>query len=101
MKGWYKMKTTRKFRNMNAEIITEGNIETLKSYNSNIIRIDRDKMIMEIGADFDYSRSTSKQINFYFRDEWGVDIGVADIRKALKNNTKLMGYYTVIKNDKL
>jgi len=100
MKGWYKMQT-RQFRSMNAEIITDGNIETFKSYNSNIIRIDRDKMIMEIGADFDCSRSTGKQINFYFRDEWGVDIGVADIRKALKNDTKLMGYYTVIKNDKL
>lgn len=95
------MKTTRKFRSMNAEIITDGNIETFKSYNSNIIRIDREKMIMEIGKDFDYSSSTSKQIRIYFRDEWGVDIGVQDIRKALKNDTKLMGYYTVIKNDKL
>lgn len=95
------MKTTRKFRSMNAEIITEGNIETFKSYNSNIIRIDRDKMIMEIGKYFDYSRTTSKQINIYFNDEWSVDIGVADIRKALKNDTKLMGYYTVIKNDEL
>ena len=86
---------------MNAEIITEGNIETFKSYNSNIIRIDRDKMIMEIGKDFEYSSSTSKQIRYYFRDEWGVDLGVVDIRKALADGSKLMGYYTVIKNDKL
>ena len=95
------MQTTIKFRTMNAEIIRDGNIETFKSYNSNIIRVDRDKMIMEIGADFDYSSSTSKQIRYYFRDEWGVDLGIQDIRKALSDGSKLMGYYTVIKNDKL
>lgn len=55
-----------------------------------------DNDTIELGQDFDYSRTTGKQIRNYFGDIWGMDLGVPELRKALKNGTEVYGRKVVM-----
>ena len=88
----------KQFRSMQAYTNFEDGKHVFYSYNSKIIAIDTINRTIELGQDFDYSKTTGKQVRTYFREEWGMNIGVQDLRRAMKKNEKLRGY-TVQMND--
>lgn len=61
-------------------------LTTFQSYNSEIITIDRLTKVIKVGADYNYSTTTSKYRNSFLREE-GFS-GLADIKslnKAIKD----------------
>lgn len=52
----------------NQFIIEDGRRTVFQSYESTIAVIDRDKMVIEIYPDWDYSVTTSKYRNMFFDD---------------------------------
>lgn len=81
----------------NQFLIEDGSRIVFQSYNSMIAEIDYSTNTIKIGADWDYSRTTSKYRNAFF-EEYIPTLASADaIRKALKVGQTENGYYKVIR----
>lgn len=52
----------------NQFIITDGNIICFQSYDSMIATVDRDNKTISIGRDWDYSKTTGRHRNIFFKD---------------------------------
>ena len=83
-----------RFRSMQATYGYEGGKAVFYSCRSKVLAIDGDTI--ELCRDYDYSRTTGKQIRYYFYDIWGIDLGVPELRKALKNGTEVYGRKVVM-----
>lgn len=53
---------------MNQFILYDGNKVVFQSYSSTIATVDKDKKIVTLGEDWDYSNTTSKHRNIFFND---------------------------------
>ena len=64
---------------------TDTNVVMFQSYESPIIKIDRDKKELTIYPDFDYSQTTGKYRNL-FLSKYGFYLidNLTDLRKAIK-----------------
>lgn len=72
---------------VNQFVLTVGNTIAFQSYDSMIATVDRDAKIVTIFPMWDYSKTTGKHRNIFFRDYANIpDLASADgIRKAFKN----------------
>ena len=72
---------------VNQFVLTVGNTIAFQSYDSTIAVVDRDAKTVTIFPDWNYSKTTGKHRNIFFRDYANIpDLASADgIRKALKN----------------
>ena len=70
---------------MNQFVITVGNTIAFQSYDSTIAVVDRDYKTVTIFPDWNYSKTTGKHRNIFFRDYANISaLATADgIRKAL------------------
>lgn len=80
----------------NQFIIEEGNKVMFQSYDSPIIEIDRDSMIITVFPHYDYSRTTSKYRNQFMQSQ-GLR-GMAD-KKGFENhmNAGRIGDFEIVK----
>ena len=71
----------------NQFVISGDNKKIFQSYDSIIAVVDYSNKTIELGADWNYSRTTSKHRNIFFNDYVNMpDLGtLAGVRKALKN----------------
>lgn len=72
---------------VNQFVLTVGNTIAFQSYDSTIAVVDRDDKTVTIFPDWNYSKTTGKHRNIFFRDYANIpDLASADgIKKALKN----------------
>ena len=72
---------------MNQFVLYEGNVTTFQSYDSTIATVDKDAKTVVLYPDWNYSKTTGKHRNIFFRDYANIpDLASLDgIRKALKN----------------
>lgn len=94
----YNMESPRTGREVaNQFVIDDGRRIVFQSYDSMIAEIDYSTNTIKIGADWDYSRTTSKYRNAFFK-EYIPTLASADaIRKALKVGQTENGYFKVIR----
>ena len=63
----------------------ETNRVTFQGYDSEIITIDRDKKVMTVGKDWDYSQTTGRYRNSFMEDQGFWEMATTkDFRKYLK-----------------
>ena len=81
---------------MNQFVITVGNTIAFQSYDSTIAVVDRDEKTVTIFPDWDYSKTTGKHRNIFFRDYANISaLATMDgIRKALADG--ICGEWKVI-----
>jgi hypothetical protein len=74
---------------MNQFVITDGERIVFQSYQSTIIEIDNNKMIVKVFPDYNYSRTTGKHRNIFFSDYTrltGLNT-LKELEKAMKAGT--------------
>ena len=85
----------------NQFIITGNGQLTFQSYESTIVVIDYETKEVFIGDDYDYSMTTGKYRNIFFRDYAPYDLNglkdLATLRKAIKDG-KYNGYIVTRKS---
>ena len=71
----------------NQFVIHDGNLLMFQSYDSLIAVVNYDTKEIVLGEDWNYSKTTGKHRNIFFRDYANIpDLGTLDgVRKALKN----------------
>jgi hypothetical protein len=73
---------------MNQFVITdkEHNTTTFQSYNSMIVTVDDSNKTITIGEDYNYSRTTGKHRNIFFKDytQFSELATLAELNKAIK-----------------
>lgn len=71
----------------NQFVITDGNKITFQSYNSMIATVDRETKKIVLGANWDYSNTTTRHRNYFFEYYVGLDClaTTKGILEALKN----------------
>lgn len=70
----------------NQFVISDGNKTTFQSYESPIITIDGDNKVIEIGEDWNYSRTTGRYRNKFMEDEGFAELAsTKGLEKAIKD----------------
>ena len=76
---------------MNQFVITDGERTVFQSYQSTIIEVDNNKMIVKVFPDYNYSRTTGKHRNIFFTDYVGYSLRglntLKELEKAMKAGT--------------